>query len=144
MGEKILLLKEIEIFSGLSAAELAAIAAVTKELDYSENSTVIKQDTIGETVFLIIKGRVDVIMEHTGKEPVVIDEIGAGGAFGEMALIDNSPRSATIQTTEPCRFLILHKQEFKETAIEFPRIALQICSVLSRRIRHLHGKFQDR
>ncbi len=144
MGEKILLLKEIEIFSGLSAAELAAIAAVTKELDYSENSTVIKQDTIGETVFLIIKGRVDVIMEHTGKEPVVIDEIGAGGAFGEMALIDNSPRSATIQTTEPCRFLILHKQEFKETAMEFPRIALQICSVLSRRIRHLHGKFQDR
>lgn len=144
MGEKILMLKEIEIFSGLSAAELAAISAVTKELDYPENRTVIKQDSVGETVFLIIEGRVDVIKEYPNRRPVVIDEIGAGGAFGEMALIDDSPRSATIQTTEDCRFLILHKQEFKETAMEFPRIALQICSVLSRRIRHLHSKVQDK
>ena len=83
MGEKILLLKEIEIFSGLSAAELAAISAVTKELDYSADRTVIKQDTIGETVFLIIKGRVNVIMEQSGKQPVIIDEIGPGGAFGD-------------------------------------------------------------
>ena len=68
---------------------------------------------------------------------------GPGSFFGEMALIDDAPRSATIKTTEPSRFLILHKQEFKETAMEFPRISLQICSVLSQRIRFLHGKFQD-
>jgi len=140
LGEKILLLKEIEIFSGLSAAELAAIAAVTKELDYPEKRTVIRQNDIGETVFLIIKGRVEVIMEQANGKEVVLDQIGSGGAFGEMALIDNAPRSATIKTIEPSQFLILHKQEFKETAMEFPRIALQICSVLSRYIRDLHGK----
>jgi len=59
-----------------------------------------------------------------------------------MALIDDSPRSATIRTVEPCRFLILHKQEFKEIAMEFPRVTLQICSVLSQRIRDTQGKFQ--
>lgn len=142
LGEKILLLKEIEIFSGLSAAELAAIAAVTKELDYPEGKTIIKQKDVGETVFLIIKGRVEVIMEQADGKKVMLDHIGSGGAFGEMALIDDAPRSATIRTIEPSQFLILHKQEFKETAMEFPRIALQICSVLSRRIRDLHGKFQ--
>ncbi|MCP4722763.1 MAG: cyclic nucleotide-binding domain-containing protein [Desulfobacteraceae bacterium] len=140
LGEKILLLKEIEIFSGLSAAELAAIAAVTKELDYPEERTVIKQNNVGETVFLIIKGRVEVIMEQADGKEVMLDHIEAGGAFGEMALIDDAPRSATIRTIEPSQFLILHKQEFKETAMEFPRIALQICSVLSLRIRDLHGK----
>ncbi|WDP92617.1 MAG: cyclic nucleotide-binding domain-containing protein [Desulfobacter sp.] len=143
MGEKILLLKEIEIFSGLSAAELAAIAAETKELDYPEEATVIRQNEMGETVFLIIDGRVEVIKELDHGEEVVLDHISAGGAFGEMALIDDAPRSATIRTTEPSRFLILHKQEFKETAMEFPRISLQICSVLSQRIRFLHGKFQS-
>jgi HEAT repeat protein len=142
LGEKILLLKEIEIFSGLSAAELAAIAAVTKELDYPDGRTIIKQNDVGETVFLIIKGRVEVIMELADGKEVMLDHIGAGGAFGEMALMDDAPRSATIRTVEPSKFLILHKQEFKETAMEFPRIALQICSVLSRIIRDLHGKFQ--
>lgn len=142
MGEKILLLKEIDIFSGLSAAELAAIAAETKELDYPEGETVIKQNEVGETVFLIIDGKVEVIMEQGNDQEVVLDHISSGGAFGEMALIDDAPRSATIRTVEPCRFLILHKQEFKETAMEFPRISLQICSVLSQRIRILHGKFQ--
>ncbi|MFH2091575.1 MAG: Npt1/Npt2 family nucleotide transporter [Pseudomonadota bacterium] len=144
LGEKILLLKEIEIFSGLSVSELSSIAAVTKELDYPCDRTVIKQNTIGETVFLIIEGKVDVIMEHADGKEVVIDQILAGGAFGEMALIDDSPRSATIKTTAPSRFMILHKQEFKETVMEYPRIALQICSVLSRNIRHLHKKVQEK
>ena len=142
MGEKILLLKEIDIFSGLSAAELAAIAAETKELDYPEGKTVIKQHEVGETVFLIIDGKVEVLMEQSDGSQLFLDHIDSGGAFGEMALIDDAPRSATIRTKSPCKFLILHKQEFKETAMEFPRISLQICSVLSQRIRGLHAKFQ--
>ncbi len=144
MGEKILLLKEIDIFSGLSAAELAAIAAETKELDYPEGDIVIQQDEVGETVFLIIEGKVAVIKELGDGEQVTLDHISSGGAFGEMALIDDAPRSATIRTVTTCRFLILHKQEFKETAMEFPRISLQICSELSQRIRDLHKKFQTR
>ncbi len=143
MGEKILLLKEIDIFSGLSAAELAAIAAETKELDYPEGETVIKQHEVGETVFLIIEGKVEVLMEQPDGSQLLLDHIDSGGAFGEMALIDDAPRSASIRTVSPCRFLILHKQEFKETAMEFPRISLQICSVLSQRIRGLHARFQS-
>jgi hypothetical protein len=144
LGEKILLLKEIDIFSGLSASELAAIAAVTEEMAYAEGQEVIKQKNIGETVFLIIEGRVSVILEQENGQEERIAQIESGAAFGEMALIDDSPRSATISTVTPCRFLILHKQEFKETAMEFPRIALQVCSVLSQRIRHLHSLIQEK
>jgi len=142
IGEKILLLKGIEIFSGLAPSELAAIASVTKELDYAEDRIVLKQNDVGETLFLIIEGRVEVIMEQAEGKEVLLNNIEAGGAFGEMALIDDAPRSATIRTVEPCRFLILHKQEFKEIAMEFPRVTLQICSVLSQRIRDIQGKFQ--
>ena len=141
-GEKILLLKGIEIFSGLGPSELAAIASVTEELDFDEDRTVIKQNDVGETLFLIIRGSVQVIMEDAEGKEVLLNSIEAGGAFGEMALIDDSPRSATIRTVEPCRFLILHKQEFKDIAMEFPRVTLQICSVLSQRIRDIQGKSQ--
>jgi hypothetical protein len=142
-GEKILLLQGIEIFSGLDPAELAAIASVTEEQDYAEDRTVIKQNDTGETLFLIIQGRVQVVMEESGGQEVVLNHIEAGGAFGEMALIDDHPRSATIRTLEPCRFLLLHKQEFKEIALEFPRVTLQICSVLSQRLRDIQGKSQS-
>ena len=142
-ADKLLLLKEIEIFSGLNVIELATIASVTKEFDYPAEKTVIKQNDIGETVFLIIDGEVDVIMELPDEKQVIIDKIDPGGAFGEMALIDNSLRSATIRTTKKSRFLILHKREFKETVMAYPRIALQICSVLSRRIRHLHKRVKE-
>jgi len=144
LGEKILLLKEIEIFSGLSPSELAAIAGVTEERAYDKEKDVIKQNSAGETVFLIIDGKVSVIMEGENGNEESIDQMSSGSAFGEMALIDDDPRSATIRTMTPCRFLLLHKQEFKETAMEFPRIALQICSVLSRRIRHLHSLVQEK
>ena len=140
-GEKILLLKEIEIFSGLGPSELAAIASVTEERDYAEDMTVIKQNDAGESLFLIIQGRVQVIIEEAEGKEVQLNYIDAGGAFGEMSLIDDNPRSATIRTVEPCRFLILHKQEFKEIAMEFPRVTLQICSILSQRIREAQGKF---
>ena len=139
LGEKILLLKEIEIFSDLSPAELAAIATVTKELNYPGDQTVIKQNDVGETVFLVVDGEVEVIKELADENKMVIAIIGAGDSFGEMALLENEPRSATIRTTKSSRFLIIHQQEFKETAMEYPRIALKICKVLSRRIRNLHS-----
>jgi len=140
LGEKILLLKEIEIFSDLSPAELAAIATVTKELNYPEDRTVIKQNDVGDTVFLVVDGEVEVIKEKTDGDEMVIATIGEGDAFGEMALLDSEVRSATIRTTKSSRFLIIHQQEFKETAMEYPRIALKICKVLSRRIRNLHSQ----
>ncbi len=118
--------------------------SVTEEMEMAENEDVIKQNSIGETVYLIINGQVSVIMEKEDGSQAEIDQMDSGAAFGEMALIDNSPRSATIRTITPSRFLILHKQEFKETAMEFPRIALQICSVLSQRIRHLHSLVQNK
>lgn len=143
LAEKILLLKKIDMFSGLSVSELAAIAGVTREMTYEKNEEVIRQNRAGETVFLIIEGQVSVIMERGNGNGERIDRMTSGSVFGEMALIDDSPRSATIRTLTACRFLVLHKQEFKETAMEFPRIALQLCSVLSQRIRHLHSLVQD-
>jgi HEAT repeat protein len=144
LGEKILLLKKIDMFSDLTAAELAAIAAVTKEMDYPEFRTVIKQGNVGETVFLIIEGQVEVIKEKADGKTISLDKISQGDSFGEMALLEEEPRSATIRTTKPSRFLILHQQEFNETVMEYPRIALKICKVLSSRIRHLHVKVQEK
>ena len=142
--DKILRLKGINIFEGLSVSELAAVASVTEEIDQPAGETVIREGESGDSMYLIISGEVLVIKEagETGKEEIELARIGAGDYFGEMALFEDAARSATIRTAEESRFLILHKQEFTEIVREYPQIALHICKALSERLRSLHAKVQ--
>lgn len=136
----ILLLKKIEIFEQLTVNELAAVASVTEEVSFPEGRMVIQEGDPGDTLYLIIEGRVAVSKKQDGGGEIELDRMDAGDYFGEMALFEDIPRTATIRTLHPCRMLTLHKQEFKEMVREYPQIALDICKVLSSRIRKLHSK----
>jgi len=140
VSEKILLLKNIAIFSSLTVSELGAIATVTEEIDYPEGERVITEGEPGEKVFLIIEGEVAVCKGHEENKQIKLDTMSDGDYFGEMALFEETERSATIRTQKPSRFLVLHKQEFNELVREYPGIALRICTVLSHRLRNLHEK----
>lgn len=140
ISDKILLLRKISIFSDLTVSELGAIAAVTEEVEYPEGKTVIREGEPGENVFLIIGGEVAVYKKGEREKEITLDTMTKGDYFGEMALFEDMERSATIRTTRPSRFLVLHKQEFNELVREYPRIALQICTALSHRLRNLQSR----
>ena len=143
--DKILRVKGINIFEGLSVSELAAIASITEELDCGKDEFVIKEGEAGETMYLIIKGTVSVLkgVDKEGAREFELARMGAGDYFGEMALLEDTVRSASIKTTEDSRLLVLHKQEFTEIVREYPQIALHICKALSGRIRELGEKLQN-
>ncbi len=143
--DKILRLKGINIFEGLSVSELAAIASVTEEMDCKKDEFVIKEGEAGETMFLVIKGTVSVLkgVGEDGAREIELARIGVGDYFGEMALFEDTVRSASIKASEDSRFLVLHKQEFTEIVREYPQIALHICKALSGRMRELHEKLRS-
>jgi hypothetical protein len=136
----ILRLKPIEIFEGLSVSELAAVASVTEEVSFESGRMVIKEGDPGDTLYLILEGEVAVIKTGADGNELTLDHITAGDHFGEMALFEDIPRTASIRTTQSCRMLMLHKQAFNEMVREYPQIALKICKVFSGRIRKLHRK----
>ncbi|MFH1243471.1 MAG: Npt1/Npt2 family nucleotide transporter [Pseudomonadota bacterium] len=140
--DKILRLKKIAIFAGLSVSEMAAIGSVTEEVSCVAGEVIIKEGEWGDTMYLIIDGDVSVTKEAGAKggRQVELGRIGAGNYFGEMALFEDAARSATIRTVNPSRLLVLHKREFTEIVREYPQIALHICKALSERIRELHEK----
>jgi len=144
ISEKIMLLKGIEIFESLSVSELAAIASVVEEIDYPAGEIIITEGSSGDTLYLIIKGEVSVIKDLGKINEVEIDRMTAGDYFGEMALFEDTVRSASIRTEKSSALMVLHKQEFKEIVREYPQIALEICKVLSGRIRKLHQKIEAR
>ena len=141
--DKILRLRGIHIFEGLSVSELAAVASVTEEVVYPAGETVIREGEPGETMYLLIRGEVSVIKGREEGREIELDRIKSGDYFGEMALFEDDVRSATIRTAEESHLLVLHKREFAEIVREYPQIALHICKVLSQRIRELHQKIKN-
>jgi CRP-like cAMP-binding protein len=144
ISEKIVLLKGIELFESLSVGELAAIASVAEEVDYPAGEIIIQEADAGDTLFLMIRGEVSVIKDLGGLNEIEIDRMTDGEYFGEMALFEDTVRSVSIRTEKPSAFMVLHKQEFKEIVREYPQIALEICKVLSGRIRNLLQKIESR
>ncbi len=140
--DQILYLRKIRIFQGLSVSELAAVASVTEMVVYPTGEIVIKEGDSGDTMYLIIKGEVAVLETQGVNNEIEIDRIGAGDYFGEMALLDDIARSATIRTRQESHMLVLHKLEFTEIVREYPQIALQISKELSRRLRKLKEKMK--
>lgn len=143
LTDKILYLKNIEIFADLSVNELAAVASVTEEANFEEGSLVFREGDRGDTLFLIVEGEVAVIKDCNTEKTIELDSIGPGEYFGDMALFGDDRRSATIRVKKASRFLTLHKQELQEIVREYPQIALHVCRVLSMIIRRLHGKISD-
>ncbi|MDX2497466.1 MAG: cyclic nucleotide-binding domain-containing protein [Desulfobacterales bacterium] len=144
ISDKIMLLRGIDIFESLSVSELAATVSVVEEIDCTPGEIIIQEGTVGDTMYLVIKGEVSVIKDLGEINEIEIDRIKAGDYFGEMALFEDAVRSVSIRIEEPSRFMVLNKQEFKELVREYPQIALEICKVLSGRIRNLHTKIEKR
>ena len=144
ISDKIMLLRGIDIFESLSVSELAATVSVVEEIDCTPGEIIIQEGTVGDTMYLVIKGEVSVIKDLGEINEIEIDRIKAGDYFGEMALFEDAVRSVSIRIEEPSSFMVLHKQEFKELVREYPQIALEICKVLSGRIRNLHTKIEKR
>ena len=139
--DKMIHLKKIYVFSDLQVRELAAISSVTKEEDHGKDEIVVREGELGDTMFLIISGEVSVIRNYEAQDETVIATIGQDDYFGEMALFEDKPRSATVRTNTESKLLVLGKLEFEEIMREFPQISINICRVFSQRIRELQKKF---
>ena len=133
-------MKQIYIFEGLTVGELAAVASATEEANYNPGNTVVKEGDTGDTMYMIIKGEVSVLINNENDINIEIDRMDTGDFFGEMAFFRDAKRSATIRVEQDYRVLVIHKHEFNEIVREYPQIALKICKVLSDRIHHLHKK----
>ncbi|MBF0550422.1 MAG: cyclic nucleotide-binding domain-containing protein [Deltaproteobacteria bacterium] len=138
--DKILLLKKVKIFSGLKVNELAAIASVVTEKEFEPDAVVVKEGEAGTTLYLITEGNVSVIKNMGQPSEVILDKLIENDYFGEMALFDSKPRSASIKTLGPTKMLTLNKLEFEEIVKEYGKIALAFCQVFGERLRKLHDK----
>jgi CRP/FNR family transcriptional regulator len=101
---------------------------------YKDGDTIIKQGTIGDCVFVIQSGKVEVIKEDSGKE-FKIAELGEKEFFGEMALFEKDVRSCTVKAIGDARILTLDRRNFYKTIQKDPSIAFRLLERMSARLR---------
>lgn len=130
------LLRGVSIFSDLDPGSLAALERITETRDYPEGSVIVSQEEPGEALFVLVRGRVKVVLYgQSGREVILSIFRAPGDFFGEMSLLDDQPRSATVMAAERSRLLVLSRSGFQEHIAAHPRSALRVLTELCRRLR---------
>lgn len=100
--------------------------------DYVAGETIFSAGTPGDFMYVIIVGEVEIVLDG-----VLIDSLTEGDLFGEMALVDNSPRSATAVAASNCRVVPINQKRFEMTVQHNPHFATQVLTIFSQRMRNL-------
>lgn len=127
-------LKRVQLFEDLDQKSLESIANSAVEQSYQAGQEIVRQGDTGVGAFIIRSGRVEVVQDHAGTAER-IGELRSGDVFGEMALLDEFPRSATVRALEPTTCLGIQRWHFRGILESHPQIALALLPVLTRRLR---------
>ncbi|MFB2772104.1 Crp/Fnr family transcriptional regulator [Pelatocladus sp. BLCC-F211] len=133
--ERLLFVRRVPIFKELRDDFIVRLASVMDELSFPGNYTIFNEGDEGRSLYIVVSGKVKV---HIGKQQLAI--FPKGESFGEMAVFDAQPRSASATTLEACECLKLTQEQLYEAIDEIPEIAVNIIGILSRRIRELNDK----
>lgn len=109
---------------------------------FSEGTVIFKQDAPPDAAYLIKSGRVQIVTARDGKEHV-IDEVGPGDVFGEMALVDDNPRSATARTVEDTICAVFSKQDINRKLAGADLFTVGLIRLLIKRLRETTVRITD-
>ncbi|MEE2901879.1 MAG: Crp/Fnr family transcriptional regulator [Myxococcota bacterium] len=128
-------LKKVGLFHNASEEELSHLSSVMEEHKVRKDTVVVNRDEIGNAMYVILSGRVKVVIQGDNGREVILTILKSGDFFGEMSLLDDLPRSASVVAAEESTLLVLHRAQFAEHIKKSPSTALNVMAELSMRLR---------
>lgn len=128
-------LAKVPLFSQLSRKDLKRLARGTVSRRFSKGDVIVKEGDQAIAFYMISSGRAEVVKGKQGSKPRVLNKLGPGEFFGEMALLDGYLRSASVRALEDTECLVLSRWDFLAELRSSPSIAVQMLPILSRRLR---------
>lgn len=133
-------LATVPLFSGLERHDLQQFAELTREKFYPRGSVILFEHDPGDSLFVVREGRVKVVLIGEDGREVILGVLGISDHFGELALIDDRPRSAHVIAMEDSHLLVLRRDDFRRRVESSPAVAWSLLSELSRRLRRADEK----
>lgn len=141
------LLRENPFFEEFTPSELDYFARQLSLRSFTANTVLFRKGDLGSYLFFIVEGEVEVRLEASDLKQIIIATFERGSCVGEMAIVDDYPRSATIIVTRPSELLLLTRNRFEAICTEQPDLGLKflkgIARNLSLRLRKTSGRFAD-
>ncbi len=131
------LLKRAPLFADFPAAELSGLSKHLTRRTFRRGTMIFHKDQAGDTLYIIESGRVRIFLAAEGGEELTPRELEAGEVFGELALLDGAPRSASVEAIEDTVTYTLNRTEFQRYLAEAPQLSLALIKLLSSRLREL-------
>lgn len=130
--QKLELLKRVPLLSGLGKRDIEEVGRLAEEIDLPGGHVLMREGASGNEFFVIVDGTVRI--ERGG---ATIRSLGPGDFLGEIALVDDGPRTATATTESPAKLLVVGHREFHSLMDQFPTIQTCVLQALAQRVRHL-------
>jgi CRP-like cAMP-binding protein len=130
--EKLELLKRVPLLAGLGRKEVEEVSRLAEEIDVPAGRVLMREGQTGQEFFVIVSG--SVLIERGGH---AIRSLGPGDFLGEIALVDDGPRTATATTETGSKLLVLAHREFHSLMNQFPSVRIAVMQALAMRVRKL-------
>jgi HEAT repeat protein/predicted MFS family arabinose efflux permease len=137
--ERVLFLRRVPLFADLQPAELKQVASIAQERLFSDGEAICRQGEAGEEMFIVISGEARVVVETEGGQSRDLARRRPGEVVGEMAIITQEPRMASVLAAGPVRLLSIDRRSFEGMLRERPETGLAVMRVLSQRLREAQG-----
>ncbi len=128
-------LQRVPLFQGLNKRQMETLAKTFVERNYKSGQAIVTQGKGGEGFFVVTKGRAEAIRERSDNVKVVVNNFGKGDFFGELALLDDGVRTATVNATEDVECLVMTSWDFLSVLREDADMSVTILKELARRFR---------
>lgn len=141
--ERVLLLTKVPLFAYLRTDQLSRVAPLLEPVAWPKGTRIFDMGDIGLEFYIITDGRIGISVDPDPNRLVFINELKAGDSLGEMALIDNEPRSATAHALDDTQALALEKEKLHGLLISYPELSIGMLRALSQRLRALSFKLKN-
>ena len=139
LHEEVEALRNIPLFAKIDASKLKLLAFTSERVDYEPGQDLFKQGDPGDAAYIILDGEADIIVDTPGGE-LVVASMKKNDFVGDIAILCDVPRTATVRATKPLSTLVITKDLFFQLVTEFPDMAVAIMRELAQR---LHKTTQD-
>lgn len=140
--EVILALKSTPLFRHVPGEGLRRLSDFIQEKGALAGEVVFREEDFGDEMYLVRTGQVS-IHQELGEGPALVEVVEPGGYFGEMAIIDDLPRTASATANVDTSLLVLHKNDFRTAVQDYPDIAFEIFREFTRRLRRADRRYRE-
>jgi CRP-like cAMP-binding protein len=133
LNEEVELLRSIPLFANIEPSKLKLLAFTSERLAFQEGQSLFQQGDMGDAAYLVVDGTADVVIEGPDGAKLTVAQIGRNAFVGEIAILCDVPRTATITATSKLDTLRISKDLFFRLVNEFPTMAVEIMRELARR-----------